>query len=291
MQKGHDVLYLKRAATDDWRIRDFSSHPSAHVVLGDLDEIPEFSQGVKDFGPDAVLHLAWQGVTGKERDKAGQSENLTRTMALLQLARDAHVKSFIGLGSQSEYGNCPQIVREDQETHPTSLYGQYKLAAFLAARDFCQKENIRFAWLRLFSGYGPKDSPEFLVPYLISSYLKGIPPKLTPCEQLWDYIYVRDIASAIIEVAESQTAEGVFNLGSGRAVPLKDIVLAIRNAVRPDMSAGIGEMPYREDQIMHLQADITRIQTQTGWHPVTDLKKGIEETVKWYKNYLQHPAE
>ena len=107
-------------------------------------------------------------------------------------------------------------------------------------------------------------------------------PKLTAAEQLWDYIYIEDVASAIRAVLDSNDAEGVFNLGSGQAYRLKTIIEKIRDLIDSKLPLGFGEVQYRPDQVMHLQADISRLNKATNWSPKFDLDKAIKETVAWY---------
>jgi nucleoside-diphosphate-sugar epimerase len=138
---------------------------------------------------------------------------------------------------------------------------------------------MRFAWLRLFSSYGPGDNPTWLIPSLIQKLRNGGKPALTRCEQLWDFLYVEDAADAVIQVALNEHAKGAFNLASGSARPLREIVETIRNSVAPNASLGFGEIAYRPDQVMRLEADIGRLSQATGWRPHTSLSEGIRLTM------------
>ena len=162
------------------------------------------------------------------------------------------------------------------------MYGVSKLAAQLLSERLCAEYGIRHAWLRLFSSFGPTDNPEWLIPYLTKSLLARERPKLTAAEQLWDYIYVEDVAGAIKAVLDSKNAEGVFNLGSGQAYKLKNIIEKIRDLIDPQLPLGFGEVQYRPDQVMYLQADISRLNQATGWLPKSDMDRAIKETVAWY---------
>jgi nucleoside-diphosphate-sugar epimerase len=142
---------------------------------------------------------------------------------------------------------------------------------------------MRFAWLRLFSSYGPGDDPGWMIPYLILELLKGKTPALTKCEQLWDYIYASDVADAICRVASTPTANGFFNLGSGEAPPLSNTVKTLRDAIDPSLPLGIGQVPYRPDQVMHLQANNHRLRSLTGWQPNISLEEGLLRTVEWFR--------
>ena len=276
----YEVSVLLRNPKDAWRIQDLL--PRVRVISGELDRLDMIKAELSAFCPDAFVHLAWNGVLGGERNDPSQWRNVSSTMELVELAKKVNAKSFIGLGSQAEYGPCQNKIDEFCQTKPTTLYGVSKLASQLLSERLCAEYGIRHAWLRLFSSFGPTDNPEWLIPYLTKSLIAKERPKLTAAEQLWDYIYVEDVASAIRAVLDSKDAQGVFNLGSGHAYRLKTIIEKIRDLIDSQLPLGFGEVQYRPDQVMHLQADISRLNKATDWSPKFDLDQAIKETVAWY---------
>ena len=276
----YKVCVLLRNPKDAWRIQDLL--PNVKVIVGELDRLDPIEAELADFAPQAFVHLAWNGVFGAERNDPSQWRNVISTMELVELANKLAVENWIGLGSQAEYGPCQNKIDELCPTKPTTLYGASKLAAQLLSERLCAEYGIRHAWLRLFSSFGPTDNPQWLIPYLTKSLLARERPKLTAAEQLWDYIYVEDVAGGIKAVLDSKNAQGVFNLGSGKAYSLKNIIEKIRDLIDPQLSLGFGEVQYRPDQVMHLQADISRLNQATGWLPKLDMDQAIRETVAWY---------
>jgi UDP-glucose 4-epimerase len=276
----HDVAVLLRSADTATRIKDI--FPNTRLIQGDLSNQGLFEAQVKNFQPEAFVHLAWCGVMGSDRNKLIQWRNVPQTLELVEMASRVGAKHWIGLGSQAEYGPCQDIIDETEYTRPSTLYGVSKLAACTLSERLCQDLGIRHAWLRLFSSFGPSDNPDWLIPYLIRSLLARQKPSLTYAEQLWDYIYIEDVASAISVVLDSHGARGVFNLGSGSTVRLRDIIEKIRDLIDPDLPLGFGEVPYRSDQVMHLAANITRLKSINGWAPKFDFDTAIVKTVDWY---------
>lgn len=276
----NEVAVLLRAPETAWRIKDLLS--DTRFIQGDLSNLSNFEAQVKDFQPTAFVHLAWSGVSGKDRNALTQWRNVPETLELVEMAARVGATHWIGLGSQAEYGPCQNKINETTHTRPTTLYGASKLAACTLSERLCQELGIRHAWLRLFSSYGPTDNPDWLIPYLIRALLAGQKPSLTKAEQLWDYIYIEDVASAIRAVLDTNDAEGVFNLGSGHSLKLRTVIEKIRDFIDPDLPLGFGEVPYRPDQVMHLEADITRLTGLTGWFPKADIDITIEKTVDWY---------
>jgi nucleoside-diphosphate-sugar epimerase len=118
---------------------------------------------------------------------------------------------------------------------------------------------------------------------LITEMLAGRRPKTTLGTQSWDWLHVTDVARGILAVATNETASGVFNLGSGRAVRVRDVIERIRDLAAPDMELVFGEIPFRPDQVMHMQADIARLCAATGWAPSIFIEQGLADTVAWYR--------
>jgi len=276
------VAILMRPNSDTWRIKDVLS--AVEVIHGDLSAIEQSGDMIRSFTPEMVFHLGWYGVGNRYRDDPAQvSQNLYGSLNLVEIAAKAGCQRWLGLGSQAEYGRYDNVITEDLPPQPTTLYGIAKLSVCLLSRKLCEAYGIGFTWLRLFSPYGPTDTPQWMIPYTILTLLKKQKPALTSGEQRWDYLYVEDVATAIWQAASHPTAQGIFNLGSGEAHTVHSIVECIRDLIDPDLPLGFGEVPYRPDQIMHLQADISHLRQATGWSPQVSLDEGLRRTVAWFK--------
>lgn len=284
LEQGCQVTVLLRPTSNTWRIKELLNR--VRVIIGDLNSAAEIEPYMQGFAPDVVFHLGWDGVGSNARNSQIQVQNLYGSLNLLQMVSLYGCQRWVYLGSQAEYGSFDGILSEDLPTRPITLYGVTKLSVGLLSQKLCESYNIGFTWLRLLAAYGPMDDPQHLIPSVILSLLRREKPVLTWGEQRWDYLYVDDVAAAIWQSAISPDAKGVFNLGSGQAKTVKNIVERIRNSIDPSLPIGFGEIPYRPDQIMHLQADISRLNQATGWMPEVSLDEGLKRTVKWYrKNY------
>jgi nucleoside-diphosphate-sugar epimerase len=282
-EPGARVHALVRDRGRAWRIADVL--PQVEVLDVGLEDGEGLERALDRVRPSHVVHLAWSGVLGGSRNDPAQHVNVFQSMRLLELALRCGARHFVGLGSQAEYGPCRARIDESTPTEPTTMYGAAKLATGLMAERLCALSGARFAWLRLFSSYGPKDSPEWMIPYLTLKLLRRERPAVTAAEQLWDYIYVEDAAAAVVAAARSGEASGVFNLGSGTAPRLRDIIEQVRDAIDPSLPVGFGEVAYRPDQVMHLEADIGKLARATGWRPRVGLAEGIARTVDWYRKH------
>jgi UDP-glucose 4-epimerase len=281
LERGHQVSVLLRPNSSPVRLEAFLK--MVKVISGDLSDTDSLRQAIARHPVDAVVHLAWSGVTADDRNCPRHiSQNLVATLAVWEAACAAGCKVWIGLGSQAEYGPQNGVLREDICPKPITAYGVAKLAAGLATAKMSEISGVRHVWLRLLSAYGPGDDERHMLPSVILSLLARKKPALTPGEQVWDYLYVDDAAAAIASALE-QPISGVFNLGSGRTATIRSIVEQIRDMIHPGLPIGFGEVPYRDDQVMHLEADITRLSQATGWRPATSLQQGLRQTIEWYR--------
>ncbi len=280
IERGARPVVLLRAGSDRRRIASLGGGFKT-ITLERLDDVPVIAQ-LSQHQPKVFIHCAWRGVFGQERNTEYQvSENIPLTLETVKLAAACGCRQWIGLGSQAEYGNPNRVVDESAPICPTTIYGKAKLAAGIAALALCEARGLAGAWLRVFSTYGPGDHPQWFVPYVIHEFLCGRAPRVTRCEQRWDYLFVKDAARAIVSVADGGT-DGVFNVGSGTASRLRQVVEIIRCELGTPLEADFGAIAYRPHQVIHLQADITKLAAATGWQPQVSLQEGLRETVSWY---------
>lgn len=276
----HSVTVLLRPESDVSRIQDCLSRVS--VVRGSMEDLAELKNALRERPVDAAFHLAWAGVTAEHRYSRWQiTGNVIQSLELWQILHEAGCRTLISVGSQAEYGLHNQRISESTVTNPVTNYGAAKLALGVLLKQLCTNVNMRFAWLRLFSAYGPDDDERHMVPQLIRALLRGERPALTKGEQIWDYLYVQDVVGAICSLLESE-ASGFFNLASGSCCKLREFVEEVRDCIDPSLPLGFGEVHYADRQVMHLEADISRLQNATGWKPTVSLQEGIRRTVESY---------
>jgi UDP-glucose 4-epimerase len=277
LARGHDCAALIRRPVSQTRLASLSRRLT--LIGGDLFSPASYVEALAVFRPDVIVHSAWRGAAGVHCDDVAQLDNVAAAVRLFEQAIATGAKAIIGVGSQAEYGPKSGPIAEAANAEPTTLYGIAKLAACRSMTNLTRAAGLRGAWGRVFSLYGPGDDDRRIVSMLIHAFRAKRSPDLTPCEQIWEFTHVRDAAKAIVALVEAPTANGVFNIGSGEAAPLRDVVLKIRDRLAPGVEPSFGRIPYRRDQIMHLQADISRIRAVTGWSPQIPLAIGLDETI------------
>lgn len=280
---GCPVAVLVRPDSNLWRLSDVIEEVT--IIQSEMGTGDELLASLKRWKPDAVFHLAWQGVTGGFRNDISQiTRNISGSLEVFEASHKAGSRCWIGMGSQAEYGPQDGLLREEMAASPQTAYGTAKLCSGMLTQKLCEMTGIRFLWLRLLATYGPMDDPRHLLPAVIDQLLKGERPSLTAGEQRWDYLYIDDAVEAIARLALETQQQGIFNLGSGNAETVRAIVEQARDLISPSLPLGFGEIPYRPDQIMHLQADISKLHTATGWSPQIGLVEGLQRTIAWHRD-------
>jgi len=275
--RGWDVVAVTRAERPERLARVAGSIVQARADMADTDALRAILLSER---PDVVVHSAWAGLSGEMRGQRGQiADNVDAACRLVEAAADAKVTRFVGIGSQAEYGRLDRRATEADLPEPASLYGAAKLATLHLTRQLCHTSGMGFAWARLFATYGPGDNPNWLIPSLIARMAVGERPAMSPGTQKWDYLYIDDAALALVGLAATRNAEGVFNLASGDAVPVRRIAEMIRDRASPGLDLEFGAVPFGPNQIMHLEGDVSKLERAIGWRPETSLEEGLDRTV------------
>lgn len=233
---------------------------------------------------DVFFHLAWlSSINSEQRDQCyPQVKNILYSLDAVNLAKRLGCKVFVGSGSQAEYGRTEKVLTEKLLPQPESAYGMAKLCAGQMTRMLCKSKGIRHIWPRILSVYGPFCDDHTVVQYTIKSLCEGKKPVLSGGDQIWDFLYTKDIACAMLSLAEFGHDGEIYCVGSGHAEPLKNYIYKIRDVINPDLELGLGEIPYNDKTVMHLEADITKLKCDTGFLPQYSFDKGIRETINWY---------
>lgn len=277
---GYQVLALVRNSSDLSRCKEFIND---NLVFINTDVV-NYKESIAKYRPTFFIHTAWQGVSLEGRnDQNLQEKNITLTKNLLLLVKELGIKKIIALGSQAEYGNFTGRIKEEVECNPFTPYGSAKIAALNMLRSFCELNAINWFWIRIFSIYGIREKKEWLIPSLIKSILNDKPLDLTGGEQRYDYLYAKDFCSAIVKVLETDSESGIFNLSSNSSMQLKVLVEKIKKIANPNAVLNFGALPYRPDQLMHMEGDSTKFNQRFDFHITSSLDDNLKQIVNYYK--------
>jgi len=270
------IAVIRPNSSNLGRIKKHKLIKIIELSLDDIDQLPKHIDNA-----DTFYHLGWEGVTLKERNNSNlQRKNIKRTVEAVKLSAEIGCKTWVGTGSQAEYGLVNNRIFINSPTKPISAYGKAKLSAYCLSRAEAEKKKINHSWVRIFSVYGGGDDQNTLISSTIRSLLMGTSHPLTKGEQLWDFLYIADAVSALRVIGEGNG--GLFNLGSGEVRKISEYLSQIRDYINPEIKLRLGELAYGENQIMHLEADITELK-RLGWKPQTNFEEGIKATIAWHR--------
>ena len=152
------------------------------------------------------------------------------------------------------------------------------------SRVLANKYNMKHIWTRIFSVYGPYDGQNTMVMNSIRRMIQeNESPDYTKGEQIWDYIYSKDVAKAFYLIGEKGKNNSIYCVAQGKSKQLKEYIEDIRDSIDKSIDLKLGTVPYNDRQVMNLQADISELKNDTGFFPEYTFKEGIQETIKWYK--------
>ncbi|MDE7288663.1 MAG: NAD-dependent epimerase/dehydratase family protein, partial [Oscillospiraceae bacterium] len=253
VSKGVRVLVLTRE--DSPRNSRIPQSPLVEVRYCSLENLHNLEI---DGEYDVFYHLAWAGTFGSARnDFYLQNKNVEYALDAVAAAKRMGCRTFIGAGSQAEYGRVEGVLKPDTPAFPENGYGYAKLCAGQMTRDFAHQLGLRHIWVRILSVYGPNDGSGTMVMSALKKLRDGETPEFTKGEQRWDYLYSGDAAEAFAMLGEKGRDGMVYVLGSGIARPLAEYIEEIRQAAAPNGSVRLGAVPYGEKQVMFLCADIS----------------------------------
>jgi nucleoside-diphosphate-sugar epimerase len=260
-QRGSEVVALRR---EDLDYRD------AHAV----------EEVLRAAAPTSLVHAAWRLAPGSAfLDDPGNCEEREASLRLFELARSAGCRRVVGLGTCLEYEFSDGPVAEDAPLRPLNTYASSKAELFAKGQAALGDS---FTWARIYYPFGPREPSHRFVPSVVNSLLRGERIATTAGTQLRSFLHVEDAGNAIASLALADAA-GAFNVGSPDAVPIRDAVERIAEAVgRPDL-LDIGARPQRPGDPEVLWPDTTRLQTEVGWRQKWTLDEGIADAVAWWR--------
>jgi nucleoside-diphosphate-sugar epimerase len=238
---------------------------------------------VRRVRPSHLLHFAWYAVPGKFWSAPENAAWVEASIRLLRAFADAGGERAVTSGSCAEYEWSEDVLSEaSTPLRPATYYGTCKHALAQVGAGLARERGFGYAWGRVFFAYGPHEQRGRLVSQVAEALVKGEPAPASEGTQRRDFLHARDVAGAFAALLDADV-EGPVNVGSGAAVPVRDVVSLIAAAAgRPEL-VRFGEVPARPGDPPVIEADVTRLRDEVGWRPGIGLEDGIRETVEWWK--------
>ncbi len=279
VERGYSVRVLDNFSTGSIEnIRDLLG--SVELVRGDVRDPETIRRGVE--GVEAVVHLAALISVPESVEKPDLYFDVN-VKGTYNISKAFRGRVLVFASSSSVYGEPQHLpVSEGHPLNPKSPYAASKIAGEAFTLSFSHINGYRPVVLRIFNAYGPGQSRAYagVVSEFVSRVSVGEPPVIYgDGEQTRDFIHVSDVVEAVISAVEREEARGVYNIGSGREVKIRELARIILEA------SGRGDLtpihaPPREGDVRRSCADISRAVRDLGWKPKIRLEDGIRELVE-----------
>ncbi|HEY7982296.1 MAG TPA: GDP-mannose 4,6-dehydratase [Candidatus Eremiobacteraceae bacterium] len=291
---GYEVHGGSRAARMPLRTLDAERAKAMHWHRIDLTEPESLRAAVSASRPDAIFHLAAQSnVPASIADPAETFEvNLLGTVRLLDACRrEAPDAMLVVAGSADVYGIAdPSLMplREDAPLRPANPYAGSKAAAEVSTLQYARSGWVRALVTRSFNHTGPGQSDAFAAPAFakqLAAIKAGAQPpvlRVGNLEALRDFLDVRDVVTAYRLLAERGGPCNVYNVCSGTAVSMRQIVDELVRIAGVDVRIEEDPARMRPSDTPLLIGDASALQKATGWMPTIPLDQTLTDLLASY---------
>ena len=244
-------------------------------LKGTLSELPW--KDIERFRPDVCVHLAWIATPGVYLESPENEQYLKWSLDLVHGLRRIGVNHIVGAGTCIEYQISEKPLSEDRTpVNPTTPYASCKNRLREALAAEAQKDGWQFCWGRVFYPYGAGEHPARLCSSLIQKLRRGETLVLKTPHSRKDYIYIADLAAAILITVEKQFT-GVINWGTGTGISVREMAdIAATILGRPELVKS--QSPPAADPFPFVIADAAKLEA-LGWKRAWSVDQGIKELI------------
>lgn len=282
LANGHNVTVL------DMGPEKFRS-PLSNVkyVTGSIDNLELLNETFE--GKDILIHSVSTTVpyTSNQNIQFDIESNLISSVNIFRIAAEKGIKRIVYLSSGGAvYGEPITVpIPENHPMNPLSSYGITKLAIEKYLSYFSINYGIEYNIIRPSNPYGPRQNPfsnQGVIAVFLGKVLKD------EVIEVWgdgtiakDYVYIKDIASAIYKSSITDKVYEAYNIGSGDFVSLNEIIEIIRDITYKDVK--FRYMDSNKFDVHKVCLDINKAKRELDFEPRINLKQGIKETWDFIK--------
>lgn len=301
-----DNLGIKKEELEENKLITSKTYPKHKFVKMDLANTNSIYKLFETQKFDAVCNLAAQaGVRYSiQNPHAYIDSNIKGFMNILEACRHNNVKNLSYASSSSVYGlNKSQPFKTSDHTdHPISLYAATKKSNEMMAHTYSHLYNISTTGLRFFTVYGPYGRPDMAPMLFADAILNDRAIKVFNHGNMSrDFTYVDDIVDGIIKVIDNPARSSqnfnpeipnpdissapyrIYNIGNNAPIQLLDFIDTLEKSIGIDAKKNF--LPMQDGDVISTYADVDDLIKDFDYKPDTKLSDGIEQFVKWYKEF------
>ena len=289
-------------------LREIEGNPNYRFVKGDIVDYEFLKNFFLEEQFDGVIHLAAESHVDRSLENPAEFAitNIVGTLNLLQAVKLAWGKNLVGklfyhISTDEVYGSLEHggYFTEETPVDPRSPYSASKTGSDHFVKAFHNSFGLPVIISRCSNNYGPNHFPEKLIPLMIHNIIHNNPlPVYGKGENVRDWLYVEDHASAIDVIFHKGKSGEVYNIGGNNEWKNIDLVRMLCGTMDQKLGREKGAseklITYVKDRQGHdlrYAIDSSKLQRELGWGPSVDFPTGLEKTVDWFlanREWLDH---
>lgn len=250
---------------------------------------------LREVHPDCIYHLAAQSsVSVSWKNPALTIDvNVKGGVNILEALRELDYKPrVLFIGSGEEYGHIlpnETPIREGNVSRPGNIYAATKACQNMLAKIYADAYGLDVMMVRAFNHIGPNQQPLFVVADFCKQVAEIEAGSREPVMKVGnlsakrDFTDVRDVVRAYALLMESGCAGETYNIGSGHAIAIEDILGIILRNSSVDIKVEVDSAKLRPVDVPIIEADTSKVYEATGWQPEIPLEQTIRETLDFWR--------
>ncbi len=268
-------------------LTEVANDPRYRFVQGDICDAKLVNDIVAEEQPEAIVNFAAESHVDRSILSPAPvfETNLRGTFTLLEAARTHKTPRFLHVSTDEVYGSidAPHEADENYPLKASSPYSASKAGSDLLALSYFVTYKLPVTVTRASNNYGPYQFPEKLIPLMISNAIADQPlPIYGDGMQIRDWLYVDDHCRAILAVLERGREGEVYNIGGSRALPNREVVERILDAVGKPHSL-MQTVKDRPGHDRRYALSSEKVMRETGWEAQQPFEAGLQATIEWYR--------
>ncbi len=293
---GHELAITKMAHENlTFDNVDMSKVEILDLNILDKDEIVELLNTVH---PDYIFHLAAQSSVSVswKNPSLTVDVNIKGAVNLFEALRELEYKPrVLVIGSGEEYGHIREgeiPITEENNTRPGNIYAATKACQNMFGKIYADAYGLDIVMVRAFNHIGPNQTPLFVVADFCKQVAEIEAGKKEPVIKVGnlsaarDFTDVRDVVRAYALLAVKGRAGETYNVGTGHALAIEDILNLILKNSSKQISVEIDQNKLRPVDVPIIEPDISKLVIDTGWKKEIGLEQTIKETLEYWRREI-----
>ncbi len=288
LEEGYKVRALSQYNSfNNWGWLEGLNHPNLEVVTGDVRD-PHYCKHISR-DVDTIFHLAALIAIPYSyiAPDSYVDTNVKGTLNICQAAKENGVRRVLVTSTSEVYGTAQYVpIDEKHPKQPQSPYSATKIGADAMAMSFYNAFELPVVIVRPFNTYGPRQSARAIIPTIITQIANGATEiKLGDLTPTRDFNFVKDTCRGFIQLADCDEAIGQeVNVCSNYEISMRDTLNLIADIMgkKVNFVEDTQRLRPKNSEVFRLWGDNTKIKGLTGFEPEYDIRRGLEETIKWF---------